>query len=122
MGDFTRVIYIKVLIMSLLPFLLFLACYGVWFIISYKKRDPRLLRTRAISSVVILLFFVHSELVQFMFDMFNCIDVDGESRLKKDLEVICYRGAHYIWSLFVALPSILVWGLGIPFFALLLIF
>ncbi len=57
-----------------------------------------------------------------MFDMFNCIDIDGESRMKNDLEVVCYKGAHYIWTMFVALPSIVVWGLGIPFFAFILTF
>jgi hypothetical protein len=29
-------------------------------------------------------------------------------------------GSHYFWSFSVALPSIIVWGLGIPFFAFVL--
>lgn len=38
-----------------------------------------------------------------------------------DLQIECYVGAHYFWSLGVALPSLIVWGLGIPLFAFLLI-
>lgn len=33
---------------------------------------------------------------------------------------MCYKGAHYFWSIGVALPCIIVWGLGIPFFAFVL--
>ena len=38
-----------------------------------------------------------------------------------DLNIICYKGPHYFWSYVVALPSIVVWGLGIPFFAFVLL-
>ena len=119
---FSRIIYIKVLIISILPIVFFIVCYCVWAIISCRNRDPKLLKTRAISSVVILLFFIHPNIVQYMFDMFNCIKIEGTDRMKNDLEVLCYQGAHYVWALFVALPSIIIWGLGIPLFATLLIF
>ena len=56
-----------------------------------------------------------------MFNNFNCYDVDGEKRVFIDLEVKCYEGYHIFWSLFVAFPSIVVWGLGIPFFAFVLL-
>jgi hypothetical protein len=56
-----------------------------------------------------------------MFDMFNCIDIDGEDRMKNDLEVVCYDSGHWLVAMFVALPSIIVWGLGIPLFAMILI-
>eukprot|EP00347_Sterkiella_histriomuscorum_P001563 403371552 len=55
-----------------------------------------------------------------MLDMFNCIDVDGESRLKIDLEVVCYKGQHTFWSMFVAVPGILVWGVGVPMLSYML--
>ena len=57
-----------------------------------------------------------------MFDLFNCMNVDGDSRLKVDLEILCGVGQHWFWSRLVALPSIIVWGLGIPLFAVLLLF
>jgi hypothetical protein len=57
-----------------------------------------------------------------MFNAFNCQNIDGEERLYEDLEIICYKGSHSIFSLGVALPSLLIWGLGIPTMALYLIY
>eukprot|EP00347_Sterkiella_histriomuscorum_P017660 403348489 len=117
---FLRPVYIKMTTMAILPFILAILCFAVWWIISQKKKDENLLRTKAISSIVIVLFFVYSSIVQSMLDMFNCIDVDGESRLKIDLEVVCYKGQHTFWSMFVAVPGILVWGVGVPMLSYML--
>ena len=51
----------------------------------------------------------------------SCINVDGDLRLKNDLEVMCYKGEHIFWALGVGVPSIVVWGMGIPLFALILL-
>jgi len=56
-----------------------------------------------------------------MFDSFNCVNIDGELRVLNDLEVKCWEGAHKYWSMFVGLPGILIWGLGIPLFACLIL-
>jgi hypothetical protein len=69
------------------------------------------------STLVIVLFLVHPSIVQFMFHNFKCMDIDGEDRVQDDLEVICWNAEHKLFSYFIALPSIIVWGLGIPFFA-----
>lgn len=37
------------------------------------------------------------------------------------MQIICYTGAHFFWALCVALPALIVWGLGIPFFAYILL-
>lgn len=37
------------------------------------------------------------------------------------MQVICWNKQHTFFSYFVAAPSIVVWGLGIPFFALVLL-
>ncbi len=55
-----------------------------------------------------------------MFDSFNCKNIDGETRIYKDLETMCWSNLHSFWSYVVALPSIFVWGLGIPAFAFVL--
>ena len=38
-----------------------------------------------------------------------------------DLEVNCWGSTHSFFSYFVAGPSIFIWGLGIPFFGLILL-
>ncbi len=71
--------------------------------------------------MVILLFFVHPNIVKQVFQTFYCLDIDGEDRLKYDLEIKCYKGAHKFWSYFIAVPGMLIWGFGIPLFALFLL-
>jgi len=42
--------------------------------------------------------------------------------VQNDLEIVCYVGQHFFWSMFIALPALIVWGMGIPFFGFLLMF
>jgi hypothetical protein len=49
--------------------------------------------------------------------LYRCYNVDGTERVYSDLSIICFKGSHFFWAFFVALPSIIVWGVGIPFFA-----
>lgn len=37
------------------------------------------------------------------------------------LYIQCYNGPHYFWAYGVALPGIIVWGIGIPVFAYVLL-
>jgi hypothetical protein len=46
--------------------------------------------------------------------MFNCQTFDGDLRLMSDLQVICYEDLHITMSLYVALPCLVIWGIGIP--------
>ena len=73
------------------------------------------------SSIVIIMFFIYSNIVQMMFDMFNCMLVDDERRLKVDLEIVCYKGAHFFYAFGVSVPALLVWGLGVPIFSYILL-
>ena len=50
---------------------------------------------------------------------FKCIDIDSDLRLQNDLEIKCWSERHSFFSLLIAIPSIIVWGVGIPTFALL---
>lgn len=88
---------------------------------SLKQKSYELMKTKAISTLVILLFLVHPNIVKQVFQAFYCLDIDGEERLKYDLEVLCYQGTHQFWYKYVALPGMLAWGFGIPIFALLLL-
>jgi hypothetical protein len=74
---------------------------------------------RMVSSVVVMLFLVHPNIVSYTFHDFRCVDIDGESRLLDDLEVKCFDKSHSSITYYVAIPSIIVWGLGIPFFMLI---
>jgi hypothetical protein len=49
-----------------------------------------------------------------MLHEFKCQDVDGESRLKADLEIVCWQPTHKLFAYMVAMPALIVWGLGLP--------
>eukprot|EP00347_Sterkiella_histriomuscorum_P009503 403340963 len=119
-GSF-RIFYQKLIMMAVFPVLLMLCCQVFWALhhkILKIKTKPW---NKIVSTVVILLFLVHPNIVQYMFSNFKCIDIDGENRIIDDLEVVCWNTTHKILSYFIALPCIIVWGLGIPFFALVLL-
>jgi hypothetical protein len=42
--------------------------------------------------------------------------VNGVSRLYIDREILCWEGLHNTMAFGVALPSIIIWSFGIPFF------
>jgi hypothetical protein len=77
---------------------------------------------RIISTIIVVLFLIHPTITTISFNAFNCQDIDGTSRLYDDLEILCYKGNHKMMAFGVALPSILVWGLGIPTLAFIMIY
>ena len=48
---------------------------------------------------------------------YSWLDIDDEQRIYDDLEVECWSTEHINYSLMIAVPSIIIWGFGIPFFA-----
>ena len=64
-----------------------------------------------------LMLIAYPNIIQFMLNIFKCIEVEGELRLKADLEILCWSTNHHIITFFVALPSLIVWGVGLPILA-----
>ena len=63
------------------------------------------------------MFLAYPNIIQFMLYAFKCIDIDGEMRLKADLEILCWTQVHSIYAYVIALPALIVWGLGLPLLA-----
>lgn len=114
--------FVKLLIFALIPFILLAVSQGFWWCKKVVNKLPQLERGKAISTLVISLFIIHPNIVQYMFNDFNCKDIDGTQRVYVDMTIVCYSPVHSFWSYSVAMPSIIVWGLGIPFFALILMY
>jgi hypothetical protein len=58
---------------------------SVWYLILRREGElsqrKDVLYTRFISTLVILLFLVHPQITQYMINMFNCQNFDGDLRL-----------------------------------------
>eukprot|EP00347_Sterkiella_histriomuscorum_P001991 403369895 len=117
----TRLFFYKLIMISIIPFICAIASFGFWYLYWNIKKKSFEYLGKAISTLIILLFLVHPSIVQNMFYNFKCMDVDGEQRVKNDLQVFCNNATHKLFSYFVAVPSIICWGIGIPFFALSLL-
>ena len=53
--------------------------------------------------------------------MYSCKTIDDNSRVTNDLEVICWDSQHLLYSVALAVPSLIIWGFGIPLFAWILL-
>lgn len=54
-----------------MPFSLMMISYLVWGFISLRNKNKRLVMIKATSTVVILLFLVHPNLVNYIFNVFK---------------------------------------------------
>jgi hypothetical protein len=52
---------------------------------------------------------------------YSCYNVDGDYRILDALYISCYKGNFNIFAYGIAVPAIIVWGLGIPFFSFILL-
>ena len=66
-----RAFYMKLLMFVVLPFLLFCGAFGVWKIITkIQKSSNDMFISKSISTLVILLFFIHPNIVKYVFHAF----------------------------------------------------
>ena len=83
-----------------------------------NKYDDIERRDKTYSTIIIMLFLFYPTIVSYMAESVNCFELEGVFRLYNDLEQVCYQGTH-LWIVFlVSYPGLLLWGLGIPLFAL----
>ena len=105
-----------------MPVFLILISIIFWQILKLIKKVKQAVLNETISTMIVLLFMIHPNIVQINFQNFRCLDTDGTERVLEDLEVICFSNVHKFYSFSVAIPSIIIWGIGIPLFAMLLLF
>ena len=51
--------------------------------------------------------------------MFACTTIEGKSYVDIYMEDECWTGDHALFSITVAIPAFILWGLGFPFLAFL---
>jgi len=118
----TNVIYQKLIMMFILPGLVVGVSVLFWGFLGAKRNDFSVMRNQMVSTIIILLFLVHPNIVQSMFSMLSCEEIDpGESWLVADPSLRCWQGEHLFYTLIIAIPGVITWCLGIPTIALLLV-
>lgn len=115
------IIYIKLVVLAIMPIVMIIISYVSWSLIlriqgRYSKEQQQ---SKFIATMVLLLFIIHPSLTQSMIDLFNCRSysesTESTDRLLIDLQVHCWNDPlHRNFTFYVALPCLIVWGLGIP--------
>jgi len=81
-----RIIFMKEIMIAAMPIILAICAFVLWQLIRCCIRKNTFdVWSRTISTMVILLFLVHPNIVQVLFYNFKCYDVDGTARLMDDL-------------------------------------
>eukprot|EP00942_MAST-04A_sp_MAST-4A-sp1_P015336 g15336.t1 len=124
-------IYFKQIAYVSSPFILALTSYVFWRLVSkyqgrlftYRGPDDRSpsLLDGSVATVVFLLYLMYPTLCRGAFALIMCIEVDGKRYLLADLQEPCYEGRHLNWFLFLTIPQILLYVIGLPAYGFFLV-
>ena len=90
-----------------------------WTIVQFRGGHKKHVRSNFIVSVMVILFLVLPTLNQTTFRMLTCTAITPDTlRVSGDLNLPCYEGSHLAYVLGIALPSLLIYSIGIPTIAL----
>ena len=116
-----KLLFVKIAVISILPVALLLLAVLTWLLIALCT-SVTLLKEKLVATLVMVLFLLHTTITKTTFSIFPCKELKrGEQWLEKDLDQRCWDFAHIRFIETVALPSIVVWVVGLPMVCLLYI-
>ena len=115
-------LYVKLLVVGFAPVIIVAASTLCWSVCGLARRKFHVfvLKHNA-ATILVALFFIHPILVKLDLQAFSCMQLDGTDYLEAALEQQCWVHTHLQYALTIALPSIVVWGVGIPALAVVLL-
>ena len=112
--DENEAFYTKLLLLSAAPITFFALSSLGWLLVAVCKKSVSVLKNELVASAIILFFLLHPSVMRVMFSAFNCEEVRSGEYWVSGLLVKCWEGKHLTYALGVALPAIIIWGLGVP--------
>jgi hypothetical protein len=113
--DQGNAVRMKIVILSFVPLLMWLLGAVWWLPYSLITRKYGHLKNELVTTSVVFFFLIHPSLVKLMFAFFHCRQLDpGQYWMASCLNIRCWDQVHLKYALSVALPSIIVWGVGLP--------
>jgi len=112
--DENKAFYMKLVLMSCAPIVFFAISSVCWLLVAVCKKSVSVLKNELIASGIMLFFLLHPSVMRVMFSAFNCEEIKPGEYWVSGLLVRCWGGKHLVYALGVALPSIIIWGLGVP--------
>ena len=112
--DENKAFFTKVALMSAVPLLFFLTSSLYWTVTAVIKQSISTLTNQLIASGMILFFLVHPSVIRVLFGVFNCEEIQPGEYWVASLQIRCWEGRHLTYALAVALPGLIIWGIGVP--------
>ena len=114
----------KIVITALVPFALFLVYLLIWTLLYFvfRKWFSNLKRNLAISGICIV-YMLHPTITKNCLKIFECIQVDeNDKRMTLYMNYKCYSFDHVFWMLTAAVPMLVIWVVGAPCLALVILY
>lgn len=89
-NEILRLFFQKLIIFEGFPVFTALIAVCFWAIYKAVQRPVKFPWGKVLCSIIVVLFFIHPNIVWFSFLDFRCVDIDGETRMLDDLEVKCW--------------------------------
>ena len=120
-GDPVDGYYYKLVFYAVLPFIIFFASFLVWLGMSFYKMNTKYLSEQLPLTMIVIFFLVYPTIVKFMFSNFACEDIDQLGKyLIANPAINCSESRYESYSYIVAIPSIILWAVGLPTLVLII--
>ncbi|CAI2369287.1 unnamed protein product [Moneuplotes crassus] len=89
----------------------------------YKPQMKHDLKRYIAISFICIVFIFHPTMTFQSLKVFQCAIVDdGDSRMMMHMDYKCYSGDHLRWIFLVGMPILIIWVIGMPFLAFIILF
>ncbi|EGR34627.1 hypothetical protein IMG5_005490 [Ichthyophthirius multifiliis] len=124
-----RVYFAQTIVISLAPLILVFFVVIFWVILYYIEYGNEAFKdsfykkeitNKLIASSIIIQFTILPKILDLTLKAYKCVNLGDDDNpmlfLKADYDVKCWDKTHWQFIIFVALPSLLIWGIICPIF------
>jgi len=113
--SYQNIYFKKIIVVAFIPLFLATVATIFWVFHFLNYRQKSVFKKQFVASLVVLFFLIHPNIVKADFGIFSCTEIlTGELWLNENLDIKCYGTTHAYYAATVALPSLMLWGIGIP--------
>eukprot|EP00347_Sterkiella_histriomuscorum_P017693 403348360 len=115
-------VFIKMVIACIFPIIAISAALLFWLIWKLIRRNTKVV-TNLITSIIIVIFISLPPITSITFAIFNCVEIfnDGDTFLALDMNIQCWQDQHSYYANSFGIPIIIIWVLGLPLIALVIL-
>ncbi|CAI2365911.1 unnamed protein product [Moneuplotes crassus] len=113
----------KLFLSNLLPLFFIIISVCIWSLLRLTgHRWFKDIKRNIGITITCILFLLHPTLTKQSLSLFQCTDVgNGENRMTIDMNIQCYSAEHLKWALPIGGSMMIVWVIGCPMAALILL-